>query len=69
MTNGPFPNENLQLALIVISRCGFGNPIPWDFTADATPGMSFAQALVIVSNTNILRLLLPKWAYKLPFKW
>ncbi|KAJ3558669.1 hypothetical protein NM688_g784 [Phlebia brevispora] len=50
----------MKFALVVISRCGFGNRIPWDFTEGAASSMSFAQALVVVSNSNLLRMLLPR---------
>ena len=57
-----------QFALIIISRCGFGHPLPWDFAKDAMGGMSFAQALATVAQNHILRLVLPKWVYRLPIE-
>lgn len=57
-----------QFALIIISRCGFGHPLPWDFAKDALGGMSFAQALSIVSHNHILRLVLPHWVYRIPIE-
>ncbi|KAJ7578342.1 cytochrome P450 [Mycena floridula] len=54
-----------KLALIVISRCGFGHPIAW--TADSSSGtMSFKDALETVSGSSIARLVVPRWMYYLP---
>ena len=58
-----------QLALILISTCGFGNPLNWQFTESSTNEMPFEKALTIVSESTIALLLTPKWAYSLPIKW
>ncbi|EPQ50605.1 cytochrome P450 [Gloeophyllum trabeum ATCC 11539] len=55
-----------KFTLGVISRCGFGLPFPW--TSDTAEGMSFDRALTVVSAGTILRLIVPRWAYKLPIK-
>ena len=68
-SNVTFTDGRLQLALIVISRCGFGNPVPWNFTLDTGPEMSFARALAVVSQSHLIRMIFPKWAYKLPIRW
>nr|BAL05101.1 cytochrome P450 [Phanerodontia chrysosporium] len=58
-----------KLALILISTCGFGNPLKWQFTNSASGGMSFEKALSIVSSNHIALLLIPDWMYRLPNKW
>ncbi|TFK45547.1 cytochrome P450 [Heliocybe sulcata] len=55
-----------KFALGVVSRCGYGLPFPWN--TDNREGMSFDRALMIVSGGTILRLIAPRWAYKLPIK-
>ncbi|KAJ7489683.1 cytochrome P450 [Mycena galericulata] len=56
-----------KFALILIARCGFGQPISWN--SEPTPsGMKFGEALSIVSGSSILRLVTPRWMYKLPIK-
>ncbi|EKM48946.1 uncharacterized protein PHACADRAFT_214578 [Phanerochaete carnosa HHB-10118-sp] len=58
-----------KFALILISACGFGNPLSWT-ARESSPGrMSFATALEIISKHHIARILLPQWAYNLPIKW
>ncbi|KDQ59780.1 hypothetical protein JAAARDRAFT_33349 [Jaapia argillacea MUCL 33604] len=54
-----------KFALIIISKCGFGNNLPWDFSSP-TGEMSFAEALTIVTNALIARLIIPRWMYRLP---
>ncbi|KAJ3487095.1 hypothetical protein NLI96_g3786 [Meripilus lineatus] len=54
-----------KLALIIISRCGFGLPATWaDESNPAKP--SYGKTLGIVSETLISRLVIPKWVYSLP---
>ncbi|KAJ7917203.1 cytochrome P450 [Mycena leptocephala] len=55
-------------ALILIARCGFGQPISWDMPPPTSGGMPFAEALVIVSGSSIARLVTPRWMYMLPIK-
>ncbi|GJE92691.1 cytochrome P450 [Phanerochaete sordida] len=57
-----------KLALILISTCGFGNPLSWNSGKLEGEEMSFSEALSIVSDRMLARLLLPKWAYWLPVK-
>ncbi|KAH7926869.1 cytochrome P450, partial [Leucogyrophana mollusca] len=54
------------MALIIISRCGFGLHMPW--VEAGTGELSFGDALTVVSQTHIARLITPRWAYKLPIK-
>lgn len=55
-----------QLALILISTCGFGNPLSWEFGKSSREAMTFGDALAVVSSGVLARLLLPRWAYWLP---
>ncbi|KAJ7347415.1 cytochrome P450 [Mycena albidolilacea] len=56
-----------KFALIIIGRCGFGEPLSWRTTAPES-GMSLSEALAIVSATSIARMVIPWWIYKLPIK-
>jgi len=58
----------LKLALIMISRCGFRLPMPWD-DSGSEKDASHGKALAIVSATSILRLITPGFMYKLPIPW
>ncbi|KAJ7138466.1 cytochrome P450 [Mycena crocata] len=60
-------NITTKFALIVIARCGFGQPISWN-TPHQTSGMPLEEALSIVSESSIARLVIPRWMYKLPIK-
>ncbi|KDQ59781.1 hypothetical protein JAAARDRAFT_632566 [Jaapia argillacea MUCL 33604] len=55
----------MKFTLIIISKCGFGYNLPWDFSSP-TGEMTFAEALMIVSNALILRMIIPRWMYRLP---
>ncbi|KAF7328369.1 Cytochrome P450 [Mycena venus] len=61
-----------QLGLLVISCCGFGRPLAWTATShtqrSASETMQFARALDIVSGSVVPRLLILRWAYRLPLK-
>ncbi|EIM82087.1 cytochrome P450 [Stereum hirsutum FP-91666 SS1] len=57
-----------KFALVIISRCGFGNPLPWKELTSASGEMTFAEALMIVSNSSIIRLVTPRWMYGLPIR-
>ncbi|KAJ7680799.1 cytochrome P450 [Mycena polygramma] len=58
-----------KVALLLISRCGFGTHIAWQ-TEDKSESsvIPFDQALSIVSSNSVLRLITPRWMYKLPIK-
>ncbi|KAI0074855.1 cytochrome P450 [Panus rudis PR-1116 ss-1] len=67
------PNMNhisVNLAMCVISRCAFGVRMNWTDHASAenNEDMSFTQALEIVMETHIPKLITPSWAYYLPIK-
>lgn len=67
-----------KVALIAISRCGFGSEIPWTYenfgssgpgsTTSPEDSMTLADALMTVSVNSILRLVIPRWAYYLPIR-
>ncbi|KAJ7031686.1 cytochrome P450 [Mycena alexandri] len=56
-----------KFALILIARCGFGQSISWE-TKSPGSGMLFGEALLIVSRSSIVRLITPRWMYKLPIQ-
>ncbi|KAJ8469056.1 hypothetical protein ONZ45_g17020 [Pleurotus djamor] len=60
-------NITVKLALLVVSRCGFGKAIPWKFES-AGAEMNFAEALAIVSDTSMAKAVFPEWIFKLPVK-
>jgi len=62
-----FNTTMLKFSLTIICRCGFGMPMPW---ADEAQGgkMSFPEALTMVSETTILRLITPSFLFRLPIK-
>ncbi|EKM52492.1 uncharacterized protein PHACADRAFT_100698, partial [Phanerochaete carnosa HHB-10118-sp] len=58
-----------KLALLVISCCGFGNPLSWMHDSPAVSGsMSLHEAFSIVSAGSIERILLPRWMCNLPIR-
>ncbi|KAJ6504353.1 cytochrome P450, partial [Mycena vitilis] len=57
-----------KLTLIIIARCGFGIRMPWADIQGASGELSFGDSLGQVTKTSILRLILPRWAYKLGIK-
>ncbi|KAF7362745.1 Cytochrome P450 [Mycena venus] len=54
-----------RFTLTIIGRCGFGERMSWA-TAAPESGMSFGEALSIVSATSLARLVIPRWMYRLP---
>ncbi|KAF8135871.1 cytochrome P450, partial [Mycena galopus ATCC 62051] len=56
-----------RFALIIIGRCGFGERMSWTTEAPES-GMSFGEALSIVSATSLARLVIPRWMYRLPIR-
>ncbi|KAJ7705377.1 cytochrome P450 [Mycena rosella] len=57
-----------KIALILISRCGFGLPMPWADTPADQSRLTFGKSLTIVTETVISRLIIPTWLYKLPIE-
>ncbi|KAJ3513193.1 hypothetical protein NLJ89_g3084 [Agrocybe chaxingu] len=64
-----FLRITMRLAFLVISRCGFGISLSW--SSDEKGDLNTAKvndALAMVTETVLLRLMIPNWAYKLPIK-
>ncbi|KAJ7760008.1 cytochrome P450 [Mycena metata] len=58
-----------KFALIIIGRCGFGQPMPWKSAPDASGiQMTLSEAIGIVSRSTIARLVTPRWVYRLPIR-
>ena len=59
----------LRTAFLAISACGFGFKFKWDEPAEKEDGgMSVSEALRIWVNSVFVRVLIPSWVYRLPFK-
>ncbi|OCB85148.1 hypothetical protein A7U60_g7774 [Sanghuangporus baumii] len=56
----------LKFTFIIICRCGFTFSTPWSATRSETD--NFPDALRLVSETLIPRLVIPNWVYSLPFE-
>lgn len=56
----------LKFAFTIICRCGFGFSMRWSRFDQSS--MDFPNSLHLVSETHILRRIIPNWAYKLPFE-
>ncbi|KAJ7489388.1 cytochrome P450 [Mycena latifolia] len=63
-----FNRLSRKLALILIFRCGFGLPMPWDDAPTDQNGLTFGKSLTVVTETVIPRLIIPSRLYKLPIK-
>ncbi|KAG5646389.1 hypothetical protein DXG03_003712 [Asterophora parasitica] len=60
-------NITTKLALLVISRCGFGLPFDWAAPPVAPDGkMSVQEALRVLTKSHIVALLMPDWVRYLP---
>ncbi|KAJ7288730.1 cytochrome P450 [Mycena rebaudengoi] len=57
-------NITSKFALILISRCGFGTPVAWNWTSPSF-GVHVGEALRIFSDSIIARMLTPRWMYRL----
>ncbi|KAJ7085560.1 cytochrome P450 [Mycena epipterygia] len=58
-----------KFALIIIGRCGFGQPMPWKTAPNASGiQMTLSEAIRIVSRSTIARLVTPRWVYRLPIR-
>lgn len=58
-----------QFTLCIISKCGFGIATSWHSSkaqSDLSETFNFSEALRIVSQTLIPRIVLPNWVYSLP---
>ncbi|KAL5492839.1 hypothetical protein ACEPAI_4287 [Sanghuangporus weigelae] len=56
----------LKFTFIIICRCGFAFSTPWSATRSEID--NFPDALRLVSETLIPRLVIPNWIYSLPFE-
>ncbi|KAJ7030519.1 cytochrome P450 [Mycena alexandri] len=58
-----------KFTLIIISRCGFGQPMPWKIAPNENGiQMTLSEAIGIVSRSTIARLVTPRWVYRLPIR-
>ncbi|KJA21399.1 hypothetical protein HYPSUDRAFT_42040 [Hypholoma sublateritium FD-334 SS-4] len=58
-----------KVALLVISKCGFGFSFSWSEPVRTADGrMSLQEAFRVVSETILITSFVPKWVRKLPFK-
>lgn len=65
----PSQSPGLQVALLVISKCGFGFSFNWSEPVRTADGrMSLQEAFRVVSETVLITSFIPKWVRKLPFK-
>jgi len=55
-----------KFSLIIIARCGFGHERPWKSSPSETDALSYGDALQIVTETCIERLIIPRWMFRLP---
>ncbi|EEB99533.1 hypothetical protein MPER_00774, partial [Moniliophthora perniciosa FA553] len=55
----------LKVTLLVLAKSGFGMPTSWTRPAN---DFDIIRSLSTVSETFLARIILPRWAYNLPFK-
>lgn len=61
------PSLNFRkFALTIMARCGFGHESPWKAGVSTADTLSYGDALQFVTESCIERLILPRWAYRLP---
>ncbi|KAG7090374.1 hypothetical protein E1B28_009493 [Marasmius oreades] len=66
-----FNTTMCRVTITIISNCGFGLSLKWsdkDGPVSEAPKDDFPEALRIVSETSLHRLLIPSWAFNLPIK-
>ncbi|CAL1711144.1 unnamed protein product [Somion occarium] len=56
-----------HVAFVALARCGFNVRLPWAEERE-NEDLSFGKALKTVIRTNLARLAIPIWAYKLPLE-
>ncbi len=65
----PSQSYHGQVALLVISKCGFGFTFNWSEPVRTADGrMSLQEAFRVISETILITSFVPKWVRKLPFK-
>lgn len=52
----------------MIITSGFGHALSWEEKTDSSGQMSLKDAFTHITHHHVMRLLLPRWAYKLPIK-
>ncbi|KAJ7631223.1 cytochrome P450 [Roridomyces roridus] len=63
----PIVNDiTMKVALTVLTRCAYGQHLPWNISEGAIDVHQLAEALIIVSESFLERFILPSWAFKLP---
>ena len=65
----PSQSFHVQVALLVISKCGFGFSFNWSEPVRTADGrMSLQEAFRVISETILITSFVPKWVRKLPFR-
>ncbi|KAF7356522.1 Cytochrome P450 [Mycena venus] len=63
----PIVNDlTMKVALTVLTRCAYGQHLPWNMSEGTIDVHQLAEALIIVSETFMERIVLPSWVFKLP---
>ncbi|KAF8216595.1 cytochrome P450 [Mycena galopus ATCC 62051] len=63
----PIVNDlTMKVALTVLTRCAYGQHLPWVMSEGTIDVHRLAEALIIVSETFMERIVLPSWVFKLP---
>lgn len=58
-----------QYALFIIGKCAFGFPFKWsEPPTGPNGGLSLQEALRITTDTFLIMITAPKWAFKLPIQ-
>ncbi|KAJ6576559.1 cytochrome P450 [Mycena vulgaris] len=56
----------MKVALTVLTRCAYGQHLPWNMSEGTIDVHQLAEALIIVSESFMERIVLPSWVFKLP---
>ncbi|KAK7012863.1 cytochrome P450 [Favolaschia claudopus] len=63
----PVVNDlTMKVALTVLTRCAYGQHLPWNMSEGAIDVHQLAEALIVVSETFMERIVLPSWMFRLP---
>ncbi|KAH9963634.1 cytochrome P450 [Russula dissimulans] len=69
VTLDPVQAYTTRVAFLVISACGFGLRFQWEGETEKGDGnMGIRKAMRIWAESTALRIAIPSWMYKLPFK-
>ncbi|KAG8217977.1 cytochrome P450 [Butyriboletus roseoflavus] len=58
-----------KYSLTIFTSVGFGVPLTWSKPPSQGDELSVLECLDIITKTFMLTVVLPSWAWKLPFKW